>query len=75
MTLMTPDDETNLISVDVSNYQLKAIVKERGTPSTATITWKFKTALPNVAKDYSFGISSNVHKGKLTTLDPGTRTR
>ena len=67
------DDATNLISVDVSNYQLKATVK-KGATATGAITWQFKTALPNVAKDYSFGISSNVHKGKLTTLDPGLRT-
>ena len=66
------DSDTNLISVDVSNYQLKATVK-KGALYNATIRWQFKTALPNVAKDYSFGISSNVHKTTLTTLNPGSR--
>ena len=70
---VTYEINDDLISVDVANYQLIATVKP-GAAATATILWRFKTALPNVAKDYSFGISSKVHKGTLTTLDPGTRT-
>ena len=73
----TPADgaeDTDLISVDVANYQLKAtVLPGAGADAAATITWRFRSALPNVAKDYSFGISSNVHIGTLTTLEPLTR--